>query len=157
MKRVYKAKTVIESWEGKPLKAMIADDPFDEDSQAKMGELTIFAAMMAVSSVQVVGQEQLCKTLEDSDHKKALRMALKESVKTGKIELNAEAYKYLKYAAERVCPIMWQDNGREVADILTEGFAKENDPPKSKGKTQGKKEKDDSPGTEQSESRIEEE
>ena len=37
MKRVYKARTVIKNWDGKPLKAQKFEDPFDEDSVSEVG------------------------------------------------------------------------------------------------------------------------
>ena len=132
MKRVWKTKEVIKGWEGKPIKISIAEDPFDEDSDVEVGDLTVFAAMMVVSN--------LCKveTLDDASKKKMLKQSLKASIASGKIELEAEVYKWLKAASERVCPQAWQDNANEVHDILTEGYRKENDPPKSPSKAKGK-------------------
>lgn len=133
MKRVWNAKEIIKSWEDKPLTAQISDNPFEEDAKAKLRELTIFAAMMIISNIAVIGNENLCTTLDEADKKKALKRALKDSMKTGRIELESEVYRWLKTASEKCCPLLWQDNANEVHDILTEGFVKENEPSKKEG------------------------
>lgn len=148
MKRVWKAKEVINGWEGKPIRIQIADDPFDEDSDVEVGDMTIFGAMLAISNIQQVGGEILCKTLDDASKKKSLKQALKASMKTGLIELEPEVHKWLKGASEKVSPVVWQDNANEVHYIIDEGFKRENEPSKSARKTQGKKEKDASPAEE---------
>lgn len=157
MKRVWKAKEVIKGWEGKPLTAQKAENPFDEDSDVSVGELTIFDAMFLISNISQIGNEVLCKTLEDASKKKSLKQALKVAKKTGLIELEAEVFRWLKTASEKVCPMLWQDNANEVHDIITEGFKKENEPSKSAGKKEGKEGKDASPAEKSAEPRIEEE
>lgn len=122
MKRVWKAKEVIKGWEGKPLKINKNDDPFDEESDMNLGEVTIFDAIL------VIVNNFPCETLEDSSKKKAIKQAIKTSMKTGLIELEGEVFKWLKTASEKVCPRAWQDNANEVHDIITEGFKKENEP-----------------------------
>jgi len=139
VKRVWKAKEVIKGWEGKPIKIQMAEDPFDEDSDVEVGDLTVFGAMLVITN------SFPCETLDDASKKKSLKQALKASVKSGTIELDGEVFKWLKVASEKVCPKAWQDNANEVHDIMTEGFKKENEPPESKGKTEGKEEKDATP------------
>jgi len=120
MIRIWKAKTVIKGWDDKPIRIQIADDPFDEESTMKVGDLTTFSAMLVVANTFP------CEDLEDATKKKNLKKALKVSLKSGKIELDAEVYKWLKTASERVCPRAWNDNANEVHDILTEGYDKAN-------------------------------
>mgnify|MGYP001596292251 CR=1 FL=1 len=133
MKRVWKAKEVIKGWEGKPIKIQMADDPFDENSDVEVGDMTVFGAML------VIANNFTCETLDDASKKKSLKQALKASVKSGLIELDAETFKWLKNASEKVCPRAWQDNANEVHDIITEGYRKENElsklQPKKKDKT----------------------
>ncbi len=147
MKRVWKAKEVINGWEGKPIKIQKPDDPFDEEEAAnvEVGDMTIFDAMLFISNINQIGSKQLVETLDDASKKKSLKQSLKASVKTGRIELEGEVFKWLKTVSEIVCPIAWQDNANEVYDIITEGFKKENEdePSKSKGTKAGKKAKDD--------------
>ena len=149
MKRVWKAKEVIKGWEGKPIKIQMSDDPFDEESKVEVGDMTIFGAMLAISNVQQIGGEILCKTLEDGSKLKALKKALKASMKSGLIELEGEVFKWLVYASEKVCPLAWRDNSNEVHDILTEGFKRENEPSKSKAKAEGKEKEDAAPAEEE--------
>lgn len=136
MKRVWKAKEIIKGWQGKPIRIQMADDPFDEESDVEVGDMTILAAMMAISAVQQIGQEVICKTLDDASKKKSLRQALKAAVETGRIELEVEVHKWLKAASEKVSPLLWQDNANEVHDIITEGFRRENESSKSAGKAE---------------------
>ncbi len=125
MKRVWKAKEIIKGWEGKPIRIQIAADPFDDEDNVKVGDMTIFGAML------VIANNFACATLEDSSKKRELKKALKASVESGRIELEGEVFKWLKTASEKVCPQAWQDNGNEVHDIITEGFTKENEPSES--------------------------
>ena len=157
MKRVWKAKEVIKGWQDKPLKATVPEDPFDEDSDVKLKEITVFDAMIILCNVTSIGNEQICKTLEDGSRKKALKKALLASIKTGYIELDNEDFKFLKRVSELACPLFWQDNANEVHDILTEGFRKENEPSESASKKKGKKGKDAPPAEESTESHSEEE
>ena len=127
MKRVWKAREVIKGWEGKPIRIQIAGNPFDDESDVTVGDMTIFAAMLVIVNLFKA------ETLDDSSKKKAIKQALKASLGTGKIELEAEGFKWLKVASEKISPQAWQENGNEVHDIITEGFAKENEkahPPK---------------------------
>ena len=128
MKRVWKAKEVINGWTGTPIKIEKPDDPFDEEEkETKLGKLTILDAMLVISNLF------RCETLEDSSKKKALKQALKASMKSGLIELEGEVFKWLKTASEKASPLAWQENANEVHDIITEGFRKENEkanPPK---------------------------
>ena len=128
MKRVWKSKEVINGWEGKPIRIQIADDPFDEESIVGVSDLTILGAML------VIANNYPCETLEDSSKKKAVKQALRDSIKTGLIELDGEEFKWLKTASEKICPKAWQDNANEVHDIITEGFRKENERFESKKK-----------------------
>ena len=145
MKRVWKAKEVIKGWEGKPIRLQIADDPFDEESDTEVGDMTIFGAMLVIANVAQIGGRPLCETLDDASKKKLLKQALKASMKTGLIELEGEVFKWLKGASEKVSPVLWQDNANEVHDIITEGFKKENEPSEPAGKKKGKKEADAPP------------
>ena len=152
MKRVWKAKEVIKGWEGKPIRIQIADDPFDEESDVEVGDMTIFGAMLAISNIQQIGGEILCKTLDDSSKKKSLKQALKAAMKSGRIELEIEVHKWLKGASEKVCPIVWQDNANEVHDIISEGWRAENEPSESAKKKALKEGKDASQTEESGES-----
>ena len=142
MKRVWKANQVILGWEGKPIKINKSDNPFDdEDTDYNLGDLTTFDAML------VIVNQMSVETLDDSSKKKAVKQALKAATPKGKIGLEAEGYKWLKAAAEKVCPKAWQDNANEVYDIITEGYVKENEPSKATSKSKPKakvpKEKDE--------------
>ena len=138
MKRVWKAKEVIKGWEGKPIRVTKPDEPFDsEDTSTEVCDMTVFDAMLVVANLSRV------ETLDDSSKKKTLKQSLKESQQSGEIELEAEVYKWLKAASEKVSPLAWQDNANEVHDILTEGFKKENEPSKSAAKKAAKEEADD--------------
>ena len=140
MKRVWKPKVVIKSWEDKPIKIQKPEDPFDdEDTKLKLGDLTVFDAML------VIANRFTAESLDDASKKRDLKKALKESRETGTIELAAEIYKWMKTGAEKVCPAAWQDNANEVYDILTEGYIKENEPSKSAAKTAAKEKEDDPP------------
>ena len=136
MKRVWKAKEVIKSWEGKLIKVQMAEDPFDEDSEAGIRSLTIFASML------IIANNHSCETLEDSEKKRLLKEALKSSVKSGRIELDSAVHKWLKAASVRVSPRAWQDNAEEVHRIIEEGYMKENEPSKPKSKKTGEEEAD---------------
>ena len=124
MKRVWRAKEVIKGWQGKPLKASLSDDPFDEDAEVEVKDVTVRDAML------IIANNFPCETLDDASKKKALKQAVQVSMKTGLIELDGEVFKWLKTASEKVCPKAWQDNANEVHDIITEGFKKENEPSK---------------------------
>ncbi len=136
MKRVWKAKEVIKGWQGKPIRIQMATDPFDEEDNVEVGDMTIFGAML------VIANNFTCETLEDSSKKRELKKALKVSLKSGRIEVEGEVFKWLKTASEKVCPRAWQENANEVHDIITEGFKKDNEPPKSSPKAKSEKEKD---------------
>ena len=156
MKRVWKPKVVIKGWEDKPIKIQKADDPFDdEDDKVKVGDMTVFDAMLVIAANFKV------ETLDDATKKKGLKKALKESQKTGRIELDSEVFKWLKTGAEKVCPVAWQENANEVYDILTEGYVKENEPTRaaseSATKAKGKKRKDAPPAEESGHPEVEEE
>lgn len=151
MKRVWKAKAIIKGWQGKPLKILQYDDPFDEDeTSASVGDMRVLDAML------VIANRFECKTLDDASKKKQLKQAVMASVRSGRIELEAEVYKWLKTASEQVCPVAWQDNANEVHDILTEGYAKENEPSESKREKALKESKDATETEESTESRTEE-
>jgi len=151
VKRVWKAKEVIKGWQGKPLKAELDDDPFDEDSDMGLREVTVRDAML------IIANNFPCETLDDASKKKSLKQAIQSSMKTGLIELEGEVFKWLKTASEKVCPKAWQDNANEVHDIITEGFRKENEPSESAKKKALKKGKDAPPAEEPAEPHPEEE
>ncbi len=134
MKRVWKAEEVIKGWQGKPIKIQMADDPFDDESDEKVGDMTIFGAMCFISNLAVIAGKQLCNSLDDASKKKSVRQALHASMETGRIELEPEVHKWLKAASEIVCPVAWQDNANEVHDIITDGYRKENEPKSKKAK-----------------------
>lgn len=150
MKRIWRAREVIKGWEGKPIRIQIADDPFDDESDVEVGDMTIFGAMLVIANVFK------CETLDDSSKKKAIKQALKASVKSGRIELEAEEFKWLKAASEKVSPQAWQDNANEVHDIITEGFKKENEPSKSETAKERKKREDAEKAAESARSQSEE-
>jgi len=125
MRRTWKPGDVIRGWLGNPIKIVKSDDPFDpEDKAVGERDLTVFDAMLVVVNMT------RCETLEDSSKSKALKQALRASRESGKIELEGEIFKWLKSASEKSCPLAWQDNANEVHDVITEGFRKENEPPK---------------------------
>ena len=140
-KRVWKAKEVIKGWNEKPIKITGFEDPFDEDSAPALREMRILDAMLLIVN------RTDSKTLEDSSKKRALKQALVKAVKTGRIELEPDVYKWLKTASEAVSPTAWQDNGNEVHDIISEGFSYDNEPSKS-AKTKASKEAPDAPPAE---------
>ncbi len=135
-KRVWKNKTIINDWRGRPIRVQQFEDPFDEDSPMQVGDMRVLDAMLHISN------SFPCKTLDDSTKKRSLKQALLASVRTGKIELEPEVFKWLKTASEQVCPVSWQDNANEVHDIISEGFTYDNEPSKSAKKTARKEEPD---------------
>lgn len=151
-KRVWKAKQVIKGWDDKPITITKTDNPFDdEDTDSKVGSLTVFDAMFLITTNFKV------ETLDDSSKKKAVKQALLKASKSGKIELEPDIFKWLKAASEKISPIAWQDNANEVHDEIVEGFQYENEPSKSSKKAAGKKRADAQAAEESDESRAEEE
>lgn len=149
-KRIWKAKDVIKGWQDKPIRIQQFEDPFDEDSIVEVGDMRVLDAML------VIANRFDCKTLDDASKKRTLKKALLASVKTGRIELEPDIYKWLKVASEQVCPMAWQDNANEVHDIISEGFRYENEPSESAGKAKVKKGEDAPPTEEPAESCAEE-
>lgn len=131
-KRVWKSKTTIKDWRGDPIRITQFEDPFDDDSPSEVGDMRVLDAMLHIAN------SFPCKTLDDSTKKRSLKQALLKAVKTGKIEIEPEVFKWLKTASEAVCPASWQDNANEVHDIISEGFTYENEPSKRAKATKGK-------------------
>lgn len=157
MKRTWKAKEVIRGWRDKPLRIQKTEDPFDEESTGvEVGNMTVFDAMIVITNTTQVAGKLLCTTLEDSSRKKSIKKALLASMKSGVIELEAEDFKWLKNISEIVSPVAWQENANEVHDIITEGFKKENEPPKSAGEKKSKEKKDAPPAEKVGQSETEE-
>ena len=132
-KRVWKNKTIINDWRGRPIRVQQFEDPFDEDSPMQVGDMRVLDAMLHISNTFP------CKTLDDSTKKRSLKQALLASVRTGKIELEPEVFKWLKTASEQVCPAVFRVNGSIVYEFVKEGFAKSHEP---KAKTARKEEPD---------------
>lgn len=149
-KKVWKAKQVINNWQDKPIKAQLSDDPFDENTEISVREMTVRDAML------IIANNFDCKKMEDSEKKRMLKEAIKESMKSGRIKLDHAVHKWLKAASEQVSPTVWQDNAEMVHAVIEEGGTLENEPSKSRKAKTGKEGKNASEKTEQTEPRPEE-
>ncbi len=124
--RVWKAKDIVKGWRETPIRIMQFEDPFDDDSPAEVGDMRVLDAMLVIANRAEV------KTLDAAGKARSVKKAVLKSVKSGKIELEPDVFKWLKAAAEQVCPLAWGDNANEVYDIICEGFQYDNESPKRK-------------------------
>lgn len=121
MKYTWKAREIVNGWNGKPIRIPRQEDPDDEKSAV----ITVDATVSDVMHIIVTNSSY--KTIEDSKEGRRLAEALEESRKSEVIELDQGTHTWLKKQSEAVSPQIFRISGEIVDELIRERYHRDNE------------------------------